>query len=491
MAALSCPLAKLSLSGNAVGKQSAESLSSAGQLSAKVSLTPIQAQCEEVVAVQEPLSSLSVRSSMSIRKRSALRRSVVAHSRKKMFDDPFDFGPDPDMDFGDLMSSGKQDAVDPRPATDPTSEDGWLKFPAGHNAEIASLGLYIRGDVRSCAIMVGGGVYENLLFFPIISLLKEKYPGVKIDVAAAPRGKQTYEINKHVRRAWTYDCEDPFVAPGDYTEFLGKLKNEGYDMVLSTRLAGLGHAMFLFLTDARQRVSYVNPNASGAGAGVFLSSAIRTEKENLATDGYAMYSELVEFLLEPVRGGPSLSVPPLSVNLSRKVREVTREKLAAAGVRPGAYTLVHGIESTSAASMRSRGDADSGLSMAVLAEIAKGIRGDVLVVIPIDADQDKVSKAAPNAKIVKITTPGQLAAAIDDAAAVVTTNTAAVQLATAQKKPSVALFGSEEKAALFVPDAAAKNCAIVSSSTGKLADINTKAVAAALDTLPAATPVAV
>ncbi|CAI5476091.1 unnamed protein product [Closterium sp. Yama58-4] len=383
-----------------------------------------------------------------------------------MFDDPFDYGEDPDMEYGDLLSSGKQDAVDPRPPTDTTSNEGWLKFPSGHNPEIASLGLYIRDDVRSCAILVAGGVYENLLFFPVISLLKEKYPGVKIDVAAPPRGKQTYEINKNVRRAWVYDPEDPFVTPAEYTEFLGKLKNEAYDLVLSTRLAGLGHAMFLFLSDARQRVSYVNPNASGAGAGVFLSTAVRTEKENLAEDGCHMYKDLVDLLLEPVRGGPALHLPPLQVNLPRKVREVTREKTAAAGVAPGAYTLVHGVDSSSAASMRSRGDTDSALSLALLAEIAKSVSGDLLVVVPNDADQGKVQSAVPSAKIVKITTPGQLAAAIDDAAAVVTTNTAAVQLATALRKPSVALFGSSDKADRFVPNAADRNCTVVASATG-------------------------
>ncbi|CAI5531449.1 unnamed protein product [Closterium sp. Naga37s-1] len=401
-----------------------------------------------------------------------------------MFDDPFDYGEDPDMEYGDLLSSGKQDAVDPRPPTDTSSNDGWLKFPPGHNPEIASLGLYIRDDVRSCAILVAGGVYENLLFFPVISLLKEKYPGVKIDVAAPPRGKQTYEINKNVRRAWVYDPEDPFVTPAEYTEFLGKLKNEAYDLVLSTRLAGLGHAMFLFLSDARQRVSYVNPNASGAGAGVFLSTAVRTEKENLAEDGSHMYKDLVEFLLEPVRGGPALHLPALQVNLPRKVREVMREKTAAAGVAAGAYTLVHGVESSSAASMRSRGDTDSALSLTLLAEIAKSVSGDLLVVVPNDADQGKVQSAVPSAKVVKITTPGQLAAAIDDAAAVVTTNTAAVQLATALRKPSVALFGSSDKAARFVPNAADRKCTVVASATGSLAGIDAKDVSAAVASLP-------
>ncbi|GJP45382.1 hypothetical protein CLOM_g4778 [Closterium sp. NIES-68] len=496
MAALTRPLANLSLAGNAVAKQRSHGplqsdLLGSPVLSSSSPAAPVQAGCEGMVKISSRVQTgpVTARASLTSKKSSratssSARRSVVAQSGKRMFDDPFDYGEDPDLEYGDLLSSGKQDAVDPRPPTDTSSDAGWLKFPPGHNPEIASLGLYIRDDVRSCAILVAGGVYENLLFFPVISLLKEKYPGVKIDVAAPPRGKQTYEINKNVRRAWVYDPEDPFVTPAEYTEFLGKLKNEVYDLVLSTRLAGLGHAMFLFLSDARQRVSYVNPNASGAGAGVFLSNAVRTEKENLAEDGYAMYKDLIEFLLQPVRGGPALYLPPLQVNIPRKVKDVTRGKTAAAGVAPGAYTLVHGVESSSAASMRSRGDADSALSLGLLAEIAKSVSGDLLVVVPNDADQDKVQGAVPSAKVVKITTPGQLAAAIDDAAAVVTTNTAAVQLATALRKPSVALFGSSDKAALFVPDAADRKCTVVASASGSLAGISAKDVAAAIASLP-------
>ena len=83
---------------------------------------------------------------------------------------------------------------------------------------------------------------------------------------------------------------------------------------------------------------------------------------------------MVEMLLEPLRGGPKLSVPPLSFNIPQKVRAAAREKIEAAGASPGNYTLVHGIESTSAASMRSQGDPDSALSLPVLEAISKEIR---------------------------------------------------------------------------------------------------------------------
>lgn len=88
------------------------------------------------------------------------------------------------------MSTGPQSAEDPTGKPNPNSEFGYLEFPPGYMPEIASLGTMLRNDVRKCLCVVAGGVYENLLFFPVIQLLKNRYPGVKIDVMATARGKQ-------------------------------------------------------------------------------------------------------------------------------------------------------------------------------------------------------------------------------------------------------------------------------------------------------------
>lgn len=48
---------------------------------------------------------------------------------------------------------------------------------------------------------------------------------------------------------------------------------------------------------------------------------------------------------------------------------------------------------------------------------------------------------------------------------------------------SVALFSSDEKGRLFVPDAEEKRCTIVSSKSGKLIDIDVGAVKAAVGKL--------
>ncbi|XP_031386691.1 photosynthetic NDH subunit of subcomplex B 1, chloroplastic isoform X2 [Punica granatum] len=419
---------------------------------------------------------------------SARRPNFSTHAKKKNpWLDPFDDGEDPDMEYGSLFADGKQEE-DTRPPDNPDSPYGFLKFPMGYNVEVAPLGLKVRGDVRRCCCVVSGGVYENLLFFPAIQLIKDRYPGVQVDVVASPRGKQTYELNKNVRWADAYDPDDDFPEPAEYIDMIGLLKSRYYDMILSTRLAGLGHASFLFMTSARDRVSYIYPNVNAAGAGLLLSETFTAESLNLSEGGYNMYHEMLDWLGRPFRSVPRTPVPPLKVSISRKLKELVEAKVKSAGAEKGKYIVIHGLESDSKASMQSKGDADSLLPIGVWAEIAEGVRGiKPVFVIPHEKERENVEEiVGEDTSIVFITTPGQLsgfdvvvlqlAALINDSVGVISTNTAAVQLANARKKPSIALFGSEEKAKLFVPNAEEKKCFTISSKTGKLADIEVETV---------------
>ncbi|XP_027344621.1 photosynthetic NDH subunit of subcomplex B 1, chloroplastic isoform X1 [Abrus precatorius] len=417
---------------------------------------------------------------------SARRAKVEANAKKKNpWLDPFDDGEDPEMEYGSLFADGKQEE-DPRPPDDPDNPYGFLKFPPGYAVEIASLGLKVRGDVRRCCCVISGGVYENLLFFPAIQLIKDRYPGVQIDVVASERGKQTYELNKNVRWANAYDPDDEFPEPAEYTDMVGVLKNRYYDMVLSTKLAGLGHAAFLFMTTARDRVSYVYPNVNAAGAGLLLSETFTPDSLNLSEGGYHMYHQMVDWLARPFRSVPRQPVPPLKVSISRKLKEVVEAKYTKAGARKGKYVVIHGIKSDSKASMQSRGDSDSLLPIEVWAEIADAISDrevTPLFVIPHEKERENVEEIyGEDASIVFITTPGQMAALINDSAGVIATNTAAVQLANARDKPCIALFCSEEKGNTFVPQAEENKCVVISSKTGKLIDIDVEAVKNAIQT---------
>ncbi|KAK3021803.1 LOW QUALITY PROTEIN: hypothetical protein RJ639_047158 [Escallonia herrerae] len=394
--------------------------------------------------------------------------------KKNSWLDPFDYGDDPEMEYGSFYSEGKQDE-DPRPPDNPDSPYGFLKFPMGYSVEVASLGLKIRG---MCCCVISGGVYENLLYFPVIQLIKDRYPGVQVDVIASAGGKQTYELNKNVRWADAYDPDENFPEPADYTDMIGIIKGRYYDMILSTKLAGLGHAAFLFTSTARDRVSYIYPNVNAAGAGLLLSETFTPDSMNLSDGRYNMYHQMIDWFGRPGRNVPSQAVPPLKVSISRKLKEFVMAKYKNAGAEKGKYIVIHGIQSDSKASMQSRGDTDSLLPINVWADITKTKRGvRPVFVIPHEKERENVKDVVgEDASIVFISTPGQLAALINDSVGVIATNTAAIQLAHAREKPSVALFCSEEKGKLFVPNAEEKRCIVLSSKTEKLIDIDIEAV---------------
>nr|XP_043607489.1 photosynthetic NDH subunit of subcomplex B 1, chloroplastic [Erigeron canadensis] len=391
--------------------------------------------------------------------------------------DPFDTGDDPDMEYGSQYSEGKQ-SEDPRPPENPDNPYGFLKFPPGFMPEVASLGLKIRGDVRRCCCVVTGGVYENLLFFPTIQLIKDRYPGVQVDILASARGKQAYEMNKNVRWADVFDPDDDFPEPADYLDLLGLIKNRYYDLMLSTKLAGLGHASFLFMSTATERASYIYPNVNSAGAGLLLSETFTPDRLNLSEGGYNMYHQMTDWLARPGRGVPRQVIPPLKVLISGKIKDLVATKYKTAGVEKGKYIVIHGIESDSKASMQSRGDTDSLLPLHIWAKITNSIRGvKPLYVIPHEKERENVEEIiGEDTNMVFITTPAQLAALINDSVGVISTNTAAILLAHARNKPCVALFGSEEKAKVFLPNLEDSKCIVASSKTGKLVDIDTDAV---------------
>ena len=71
-------------------------------------------------------------------------------------------------------------------------------------------------------------MYENVLFFPVAQMLKDRYPGVLFDVVASAKGKQVYEMCMNVTYANVYDPDDDWPEPTEYTHMLGVLKVRTY-----------------------------------------------------------------------------------------------------------------------------------------------------------------------------------------------------------------------------------------------------------------------
>nr|CAD1831947.1 unnamed protein product [Ananas comosus var. bracteatus] len=211
--------------------------------------------------------------------------AAAGKGKKNPWLDPFDDGEDPDMEYTSLFADGKQEE-DPRPPDNPDNPYGFLKFPQGYNVELDSLASKVRGDVRRCCCVISGGVYENLLFFPAIQLIRDRYPGVQVDVVA-PRGGSKQPVLRY-----------------DLVDEAGGARPRGVSL----------HDL------CKDKLSYVYPNVNAAGAGLLLTETFRSPGLNLSEGGYHMYHQMIEWLGRPARNVPRQPVPPLKVSISKKLR---------------------------------------------------------------------------------------------------------------------------------------------------------------------------
>ncbi|EMS60638.1 hypothetical protein TRIUR3_30515 [Triticum urartu] len=231
-------------------------------------------------------------------RRAGLARGAPSASPKKRnpWLDPFDDGPDEEFDYTGVYSGGKQEE-DPRPPEDAENPYGFLRRRAPR---------LLRGLRRG--------------------MLKDRYPGVLVDVVASARGKQVYEMCKNVRYANVYDPDDEWPEPAEYTHQLGVMKNRYYDMVLSTKLAGTGHALFLFMSSAREKDKY---NRAGVEKGKYVvihgieSDSVANMKSRGDDDCLLPLELWAEIAMEISSGGNGLR--PLFVMPHEKHREEIEE----------------------------------------------------------------------------------------------------------------------------------------------------------------------
>lgn len=80
--------------------------------------------------------------------------------------------------------------------------------------------------------LVPGGVGDQILFFPTLADLKERYPEAMIDVLVEPRAKAAYRVCPQVHEVLTFDFKDRN-GPADYLNILGTIRDREYEIALS------------------------------------------------------------------------------------------------------------------------------------------------------------------------------------------------------------------------------------------------------------------
>ncbi|MGB2925098.1 MAG: glycosyltransferase family 9 protein [Limnothrix sp.] len=307
--------------------------------------------------------------------------------------------------------------------------------------------------------LVPGGIGDQILFFPTIADLKERYPEAMIDVLVEPRAKAAYRICTNVHEILTFDFKDRN-GPADYLNVLGIMRDREYDIALSLDKNWVVD-LLLWLNGIPVRVGYKTS-----------SSLFLTDQTPLNEDQYAanQYHDLLKSL------GIDKSTPPITVTVPNFDIQWAEGEQKRLGLTDG-YVLIHGGASKSS---QKRG-VDKLYPLEQWGEILKDIKEKQpnlpIVLLQGPEDDDWVTALSDRFGPLKVTMPediGKSAAMIAGANLLVCTDSAPMHLAIAVGTYTVALFGAT-KIETCLPISSDKFTGI-QSSTGRMADIKPKDV---------------
>ncbi|MBF2046314.1 MAG: glycosyltransferase family 9 protein [Leptolyngbya sp. IPPAS B-1204] len=297
--------------------------------------------------------------------------------------------------------------------------------------------------------LVPGGIGEQILFFPTLDHLKQRYPNSEIDVVVEPRAKAAYRVSKSVNDVLLFDFQDRN-SPADWANLLGVLRDRDYEAVLSADRSS-GTNLLLWLTGIPTRVGY----ASGTSK-LFLTNAVPFKADQYLP---YVYHDLLQGLAIT---GPC---PELSLRIPKADQdwaEAERKRLGING-----YVLICP-------------DSPTGYSLENWRQIIQDFQQKQpdlpVVVVQTEENQDVViglSQTCPGLKVTKPGDLGKLAAMIAGANLMLCTEGVPMHLAVALQVYTLVLFGSTDPAKALPK---ADKFLGLQSATGKLADISPEQV---------------
>jgi len=300
--------------------------------------------------------------------------------------------------------------------------------------------------------LIPGGVGEQILFFPTLDGLKQKYPNAEIDVVVEPRAKAAYRVSKSVNDVITFDFKDRS-SPADWANLLGVIRDRYYDAALSLR-QNWGTGLLLWLTGIPTRISY-----EGSEGKYFLTDTVPSNPEQY--DAQSDYD-----LLQGI--GVKAACPALSISVPKSDIDWAEAEQRRLGIRGSGYVLMYPGESLLA-------DGELIYPLASWLEIIQDFQQKQpdmpLVIAKQTGDLETVTaltQAVPSLKVTKPTDMGKMAAMVAGANLVICPNSVPMHLAIALQVYTLALFGSSSS--LQVLPQSDKFIAI-QSSTRSLADI--------------------
>ncbi len=303
--------------------------------------------------------------------------------------------------------------------------------------------------------LVPGGIGDQILFFPTLEDLKQKYPKSTIDVIVEPRAKSAYRVCPYVNEILLFDYKGRN-GLADYLNLLGMIRDREYDIALT-----LGQrwavGFLLWLNGIGIRVGYQTTKSW------WLSNSVPLNTEQYAAH---MYHDLLKGLKI------NTPCPPLKLTLPREDIDWAESQQQHLDIKGSGYLLIHGGSSNLA---KIKG-IDKIYPVPQWCRVIQGIRQKqpslpiVLLQGPEDTEWIGAMKQADNTlKVVKPTNIGQLAAIIAGANLMLCTDSAPMHLSVAVSTYTIALFGPTQ-ASKLLPSNQDRYLGI-QSPTGNIADI--------------------
>jgi ADP-heptose:LPS heptosyltransferase len=302
--------------------------------------------------------------------------------------------------------------------------------------------------------LIPGGVDEQILFFPTLDGLKQKYPDAEIDVVVEPRAKSAYRISKSVNDVITFDYKDRS-SPADWANLLGVIRDRYYDAALSLRQSW-GTGLLLWLTGVPNRIGY----DSSAGK-YFLTYTI---PDPTASEQYKAQTDFN--LLQGV--GIKADCPALSIKVPKGDIDWADAERNRLGIKGAGYVLLYPGKVLLAG-----GEANYPIAnwLTIIQDFQQKQPDLPLVLLNHSGDSEWVNTLTQAVSTLKVTKPGdigKLAAMVAGANLVICPNSVPMQLAIALQVYTLALFGSSSSAQ-FLPQS--DKFLALQSPTGSLADI--------------------
>lgn len=308
--------------------------------------------------------------------------------------------------------------------------------------------------------LIPGGIGDQILFFPTLETIKDKYPEATIDVIVEPRSKVAYRVCQSVHEVLTFDYKDRN-GLADYLNLLGIIRDREYDVAI-TLGQNWAVGFLLWLNGIPTRVGYKTNNSW------FINSPVVLKKEQYAA---YMYHDLVR--------GLNIQSPCPEVNIKVPKEDIDWAENAQKrlNLKDTGYILIHGGSSQLAKNKGINKVYPVPKWQRIVDDIQRK-QPEVQIVLlrgPEDGEwTTEMMALCPNVKVIIPPDIGKLAAAIAGANLMLCTDSAPMHLSIAVGTYTIALFGPTDSNKLLPPNS--DRFIGVQSLSKEIADIPTEKI---------------